>query len=83
VPFLPEREAFYSKLIGKTISEIEYEEVKNIFGNYCKTFKDFHEIYLRGDVVLLAEVFEKYRQLSLQAYNLDPVWYASGPSFTI
>jgi hypothetical protein len=81
VPFLPEREFFYSRLTSKTISKNEYEEVKNTFDKHCKTFKDFHEIYLKGDVFLLAKVFEKYRELSLHAYNLDPAWYVSGPSF--
>jgi hypothetical protein len=81
VPFLPDKDAFYSRLTGKSISDSDYNEAKTIFDKYCKTFKDYHEIYLKGDVVLLAEVFEKYRQLSLNAYRLDPAWYMSGPSF--
>ncbi|MCS7318279.1 MAG: hypothetical protein NZZ41_08255, partial [Candidatus Dojkabacteria bacterium] len=81
VPFLPPREAFYSRLSNKTISEKEYSEALEIFNKYCKTFKDYHEMYLKGDVVLLAEVFEKYRELSLQTYKLDPAWYVSGPSY--
>jgi hypothetical protein len=64
----PPREDFYSRLSNKTISEKEYQEALEIFQKHCKTFKDYHDIYLRGDVVLLAEVFEKYRELSLSTF---------------
>jgi hypothetical protein len=81
VPFLHDRDAFYSRLTDKTISEKDNNEAKNIFEKHCKTFKDYHEIYLKGDVVLLAEIFEMYRKLSLETYCIDPTWYVSGPSF--
>jgi hypothetical protein len=77
----PSIENFYSRLNNKTISEKEYQEALDIFNKHCKTFKDYHDIYLRGDVVLLAEVFEKYREISLLTYHLDPAWYVSGPAF--
>jgi len=72
IPFLPPRETFYSRITEKTISEEEYAEAKYIFAKYCKTFKDYHDIYLTGDIVLLAEVFEEYRKISLETYKLDP-----------
>ena len=77
----PPRSAFYNRLNNKTISEQEYNEVKSLYDKYCVCFKDYHDIYLRGDVVLLAEVFEKYRDLSIESYGIDPAWYVSGPSF--
>jgi hypothetical protein len=77
----PPREAFYNRLTKKNLTEQEYQEVKSIYDKHCKTFKDYHDIYLRGDVILLAEVFEKYRDLSMESYGIDPIWYVSGPSF--
>ena len=33
-----------------------------------KTMKDYHDLYLKCDILLLAEVFEKYRNNSLKIY---------------
>lgn len=77
----PPKEAFFSRIRNDTISDQDYNEAKEIFEKHCNTFRDYHDLYLRGDVVLLAEVFEKYRDLSIEAYGIDPAWYVSGPSF--
>ena len=77
---LPPREAFYSKLRDEGISEIEYEEGKEIWKNLgCKTFGDFHDIYLKTDVMLLADVFQKFRKMSMANYGLDPAHFYSAP----
>jgi hypothetical protein len=43
-------------------------------------FKDYHEYYLKGDVLLLADCFEAYRQKCMEYYGLDPAWYWTNPS---
>ena len=40
-----------------------------------KTFGDYHDIYLKSDVLLLADIFENFRDLCLSYYKLDPVHY--------
>ena len=45
----------------------------------CQTIRDHYNHYLRTDVLLLADVFEKFRTMSLQSYGLDPVHYYSLP----
>ena len=47
-----------------------------------KTFKDFHNHYLKKDVLLLADVFEKFISTSLKYYNLDPCHYFSTPGLS-
>ena len=47
----------------------------------CKTMGDYHDIYLKSDVLILADVFENFRKTSKQYYNLDPVHYFSCPGF--
>ena len=77
---LPPREAFYSKLSGKGITEKDYEHAGNVWNIFkMKTFKEYHELYNITDVLLLADVFENFRDLCLKIYGLDPVYYFTAP----
>ena len=63
---LPSKEKFYSLLAGKIISEKEYEHVLKIWNkSEMKTMKDYHKFYFKCDVLLLADVFEKFTNNSL------------------
>ena len=76
----PPQEAFYSKLSGKGISEKNYKHVWNVWNTFkIKKFKDYHELYNVTDVLLLADVFENFRDLCLKIYGLDPVYYFTAP----
>ena len=76
----PPREVFYSKLSGRGISEKNYKHVWNVWNTFkMKTFKDYHELYNETDVLLLADVFENFRDLCLKIYGLDPVYYFTAP----
>ena len=77
---LPPREAFYSKLSGKGITEKNYKHACNVWNTFkMKTFKDYHKLYNETDVLLLADVFENFRNLCLKIYGLDPVYYYTAP----
>ena len=77
---LPPREAFYSKLSGKGITEKDYKHAWNVWNSFkMKTFKEYHELYNITDVLLLADVFENFRDLCLKIYGLDPVYYFTAP----
>ena len=47
-----------------------------------KTMKDYHNLYLKCDVLLLADVFEKFRNNSLKNYGLCPSHYLSAPALS-
>ena len=47
-----------------------------------QTMKDYHDLYLRCDVLLLADVFEKFRDNSLKNYGLCPSHYLSAPGLS-
>ena len=47
-----------------------------------KTIKDYHDLYLKCDVLLLADVFQKFRNNSLKNYGLCPSHYLSAPCLT-
>ena len=47
-----------------------------------KTLKEYHDMYLRIDVCGLADVFEKFRSVCLEKYELDPVYYYTAPGLS-
>ena len=76
----PPQEAFYSKLTGKGINNYNYKHVLNVWKTFkMKTFKNFLDLYNTSDVLLLADVFEKFRDVCLKNYGLDPAHYYTAP----
>ena len=76
----PQQKVFYSKLTGKGINNKNYNHVLNVWNTFkMKTFKDYHELYNDSDVLLLADVFENFRNLCLKIHGLDPVYYFTAP----
>ena len=77
---LPPKENFYSKLSQTNISDDDYKHAQNVYNKLnCKSFLDYHLTYLKCDVLLLADVFENFRQTCLEYYKLDPANYVSAP----
>ena len=63
------KERFYSLLNDRKISSKGFENVLNIWDNFeMKTMKDYYDLYLKYDVLLSADVFEKFRKNSLKNY---------------
>ena len=80
---LPSIENFYSKLTGEDISNSDYNHAKNVWEVFkCKTMGDYPDLYLKSDVLILADVFENFRKTGKEYYNLDPARYFSCPGFT-
>ena len=80
---LPAREDFYSILNDTNISESDYEHAKQVWSEFqIKDLGDYHDLYLRTDVLLLADVFESFRKTCLGYYRLDPCHYYSAPGLS-
>ena len=80
---LPPKEAFYSKLNMKGISDADYEHAQNVWNSMEKrTLGGYHDVYLKTDVLLLADVFETFRETCLEHYALDPAHFYTAPGLS-
>ena len=80
---LPDIDKCFSSLKDCSISEKEYQRACDV----CKVFKiknlgEYHDLYLKTDVLLLRDVFEKFINACLKDYGLDPCNYISSPSLS-
>ena len=72
---LPPKDKLYSKLNDCDISE-DYEHAQKAWKEFkMKMMGDYHDLYLKTDLLLLADVFEEFRNVCHKNYGLDPAWY--------
>ena len=80
---LPPISEWYNSLTGEHMNEETFQICHKIWKIFeCRTLWDFVEVYLKFDVVLLSDIFESYRMLSMKHYGLDPVHFFSGPGLS-
>ena len=77
---IPPIEAFYSKLSMSKISEDDYQHAKRVWKEFViQNLGDYHDLCLRTDVILLANVFEAFRDTCLKHYSLAPAHFYMTP----
>ena len=70
---LPSKESFYSNLNMENIEDIDYRHGNNVFNKFkLNNLGDYHDLYVQSDPLLLADVFENFRDMCLKEYELDP-----------
>ena len=68
---------------GKKVSNKEYQNDLKVWNKLeMKTMKDYYELYLKCDVLLLADVFETFRNRCLEIYGLCPNHYLITPALS-
>ena len=81
---LPPREAFYSKLYDESVSQEEYDRAQQIWTDFgIKNMREYHDLYLMTDTLLLADVFENFRKVAKQNYGLDPLHFYTAPGLSL
>ena len=77
---LPPKEAFYSKLNMSGVSDRDYEHARRVRAEFgINNLGEYHDLYLKMDVILLANVFEAFRKVCLDNYGLDPAHFYTAP----
>ena len=77
---LPPIDAFYSNLNMSSISEEDYQHAQRVWKKFeIDNLGAYHDLYLRTDVVLLANVYEAFRDTCLKHYKLDPAHFYTSP----
>ena len=80
---LPLKERFFSKLSDSGINDEDYSRAVNVWETFsCKNLGEYCDLYFRTDVLLLADVFENFRNTCLLQYKLDPAHYYSSPGMS-
>ena len=80
---LPLKKEFYSLLNDEHISDKDYEHAQNVWNTFnLKNMGEYHDLYLKSDILLLADVFENFRKTCLQYYKLDPCHYFTSPGLS-
>ena len=77
---LPPKEDFYSKLNLEGISDEDYAHAQKVWDVFeIKNQVEYHDLYVQSDTLLLADVFDNFRNMCLEIYELDPVYFVSAP----
>ena len=77
------QDKFYSGLSDEGITDDDYKHAQQVWDTFdCTMLGDYHDLYLRTDVLLLADVFENFRRTAMATYGLDPAWYYTLPGYS-
>ena len=77
---LPNKESFYSSLNMENIDDIDYRHGNNMFKKCkLKNLGEYHDLYVQSENLLLADVFENFKNMCIKVYELDPAHFLSLP----
>ena len=77
---LPKKTSFFSRLKQEKISDEDFDHAQRVWKEFeLKNMGDFHDLYLKTDVLLLADVMENFRKLCEKHYELDPAHFFTIP----
>ena len=80
---LPKKEDFFSIMNNEHITDEEYQHAQNVWNEFgLSSMGEYHDLYLKSDILLLTDVFENFRKACQQYYELDPAHYFTAPGLS-
>ena len=77
---LPDKESFYSELNKEGITDENYAHAQKVSNTFnIKNLGEYHDLYVQSDTLLLADVFESFRDKCREIYELDSAHFLSAP----
>ena len=77
---LPPKKSFYSNLNMVPISDKDYQHAKKVWSSFgIRNLRDYHNLYLKTDVIFLFNIFKAFRDTCLEHYDLDPAHFFTSP----
>ena len=77
---LPPKKDFYSNLNLEDISDEDYAHTQKVWYVFkIKNLGECQDLYVQSDTFLLADIYENFRNMCLDKYQLDPVYFISAP----
>ena len=77
---LPSKGSFYSNLNMSGVNDKEYEHACKVWNEFkIRNMGEYHDLYLKTDTILLANVFESFRSVCMENYGLDPAHFYTAP----
>ncbi|XP_014299051.2 uncharacterized protein LOC106693934 [Microplitis demolitor] len=81
---LPDQDSFYSKLSNEGVSYNDYALAQLVWNKFdIKTLGEYSDLYLRTDVLLLADILQNFRHNCMATYSLDPSHYCTAPGLAL
>ena len=74
------KKAFFSELSLEDITDKDYTHAQKVFQEFkLKTLGDYHHLYVQSNTLLLADIFENFRNKCIEIYELDLAHFLSAP----
>ena len=81
---LPDKKAFYNKLYLEDITDKDYTHAQKVFEEFkLKNVGEYYDPYVQSDTLLLADVFENFRNICTEIYELDHSYFWSVPGLAL
>ncbi|XP_035210409.1 uncharacterized protein LOC118184792 [Stegodyphus dumicola] len=80
---LPNKKEFYNKMTESDISHEDYAHAKTVWKTFnIKNLGEYSDLYVKTDVLILADIMEHFRDVCIRTYKLDPAWYFTAPGLS-
>ena len=77
---LPDKESFYNELNKEGVTDEDYAHAQKVWKEFnIKNLGEYHDLYVQSDTLLLADVFENFRDKCIEKHKLDPAHFLIAP----